>query len=66
MPLLFSCSQRLLDYLAFKYFDFEHLTMVILDTRTKGPKQGKQNLGARKPKSLSRIEKIWEQENQRA
>jgi hypothetical protein len=30
-----------------------------------GPKQNRQNLGARKPKGLNRIDKIWEQENQR-
>jgi hypothetical protein len=34
--------------------------------KTKGPKQDRQNLGARKPKGLNRIDKIWEQENQRA
>ena len=34
--------------------------------KTKGYKQGNQNLGARKPKGLNRIAKIWEEENQRA
>ena len=33
--------------------------------KIKGSKQDSQNLGARKPKSLNRIDKIWEQENQR-
>jgi hypothetical protein len=28
------------------------------------PKQDRQSLGARKPKGLNRIDKIWEQENQ--
>jgi hypothetical protein len=32
----------------------------------KGSKQDSLNLGARKPKDLNRIDKIWEQENQRA
>jgi hypothetical protein len=32
----------------------------------KGSKQDSLNLGARKPKGLSRIAKIWEQEHQRA
>jgi hypothetical protein len=30
-----------------------------------GPKQDRQNLGARKPKDLNRIDRIWDQENQR-
>jgi hypothetical protein len=34
--------------------------------KPKRPKQDRQNLGARKPKSLNRIAKIWEQVNQRA
>ena len=34
--------------------------------KTKGSKQDSQNLGARKPKGLNRIAKIWEQENQKA
>jgi hypothetical protein len=34
--------------------------------KIKGSKQDNQNLGARKPKSLNRIDKIWEQVNQRA
>ena len=34
--------------------------------KTKGSKLDRQNLGARKPKGLNRIDKIWEQENQRA
>ena len=34
--------------------------------KIKGSKQDNQNLGARKPKGLNRIAKIWEQENQRA
>jgi hypothetical protein len=33
--------------------------------KTKGPKQDSQNLGARKPMELNRIDKIWEKENQR-
>jgi hypothetical protein len=32
----------------------------------KGSKQDSLILGARKPKDLNRIDKIWEQENQRA
>ena len=32
----------------------------------KGSNQDSLNLGARKPKDLNRIDKIWEQENQRA
>ena len=32
----------------------------------KGSKQDSLNLEARKPKDLNRIDKIWEQENQRA
>jgi hypothetical protein len=32
----------------------------------KGSKQDSLNLGARKPKDLNRIDKFWEQENQRA
>jgi hypothetical protein len=34
--------------------------------KAKGPKQDSHNLGGRKPKGLNRIDKIWEQENQRA
>ena len=34
--------------------------------KTKGSKLDRQNLGAREPKGLNRIDKIWEQENQRA
>jgi hypothetical protein len=30
-----------------------------------GPKQDRQNLGAKKPKDLNRIAKVWEKENQR-
>jgi hypothetical protein len=30
------------------------------------PNQDRRNLGARKPKRLNRIDKIWKQENQRA
>jgi hypothetical protein len=33
--------------------------------KTKVSKQDSQSLGARKPKDLNRIDKIWEQENQR-
>ena len=32
--------------------------------KIKGSKQDNQNLGARNPKGLNRIAKIWEQENQ--
>jgi hypothetical protein len=31
--------------------------------KAKGPKQDRQNLGARKPKDLNSIDRIWEQEN---
>jgi hypothetical protein len=34
--------------------------------KPKGLKQDRQNLGARTPKGLNRIDKIWEKENQRA
>jgi hypothetical protein len=34
--------------------------------KTKGHKKDSQNLGARKPKGITRIAKIWEQENHRA
>jgi hypothetical protein len=34
--------------------------------KTKGLKKDRQNLEAGKPKGLNRIDKIWEQENQRA
>jgi hypothetical protein len=34
--------------------------------KTKEPKQGRQNLGARKPMGLNRVDNIWEQENERA
>jgi hypothetical protein len=34
--------------------------------KTKEPKQDSQNRGARKSKGLNRVDKIWEQENQRA
>jgi hypothetical protein len=34
--------------------------------KVKGSKQDRQNLGARKPKGLSRKAKIWGKENQRA
>ena len=33
--------------------------------KIKGSKQDSQNLEARKPKGLNRIDKIWEQENER-
>jgi hypothetical protein len=33
--------------------------------KTKRSKQNRQNLGARNPKDLNRIDKIWEQENKR-
>jgi hypothetical protein len=37
-----------------------------LGARNREPKYDRQNLGARKPKGLNRTAKIWEQENQRA
>jgi hypothetical protein len=36
-----------------------------LNTMSKDTKRGNQNLGARKPKTLNRLTKIWEPENQR-
>jgi hypothetical protein len=50
-----------------RHFDFLALRFSLFCLGpSKGPKQDRQNLRARKPKGLSRIAKIGEQENQRA
>jgi hypothetical protein len=37
-----------------------------MSKKTKEPEQDRQSMGTRKPKGLNRIDKIWEQENERA